>query len=60
MASEKQILCHAELLRMIQCLKFYKRDNLVSKCIEAKLAYQDCIFNELKRDSNSFTRQKEQ
>jgi len=55
MENENKILCHAELLRMIQCLKFYKRDNLVSKCIESKQAYQDCIFNELKRDGNSLT-----
>ena len=56
MEREKQILCHAELLRMIQCLKFYKRDNLLSKCLEAKQAYQDCIFNELKQNNNSFTK----
>ena len=54
MGTKKKILCHTELLHMIQCLKFYKRDNLVSKCMESKEAYQECTFQELKRDPNAF------
>ena len=55
MGTEKKILCHNELLHMIQCVKFYKRENIVPNCMRSNKYYQECIFNELKRDSNAFS-----
>ena len=41
---------------MIQCVKFYKRENIVPNCMRSNQYYQECIFNELKRDSNAFSK----